>query len=145
MLSLLTLSCSSTDAILKRFRGQSIVAGTAGGFSGLTEGYRLDTEGKIHRFHGRLDQRSESLAAQVDKSDAAALFQRMDDIKFMSLSYNGAGNLNSFVELRSDTLLHRVRWAPGDSLAPKPVRDFYVDFMKFIEENTKQSTDSTKN
>ncbi len=128
-------SCSSSEEVLKRYQGVSIAVGTAGGFTGVTQGFTIGTNGSAAAFLGRLDKRKEQVRFQIEKSTVVDFYTQLEQMKFSELSYNGNGNLNCFVELRTDTLKHRIRWAPGDTLAPIEVRRFYDGVMKYMQEH----------
>ena len=129
-------TCSSTEDVLKRYKGEYVCVGTAGGFSGASQGYRFDTQGRVVSFIGKLDKRKEHPQFTMDKSTTASFFAQLDKMKFADLSYNGGGSMNYFVELYSDTLKHRIHWAPGDTLAPLEVRHYYESMMNYFREHS---------
>ncbi len=128
-------SCSTTEEVLKRYQGYVIELGTSGGYSGQVKGFRIESNGIVRSIQGRQDNPLVKMLFSMDRSTTGRFYEELDRMKFNGLSYSGGGSTNYFVDLRRDSVRHRIHWSPGDTLAPIVVREFYERSMLYLKEH----------
>jgi len=111
--------------------GMEISLTEQGGFSGSTLVYRLSPAGHITR--------SESpgtvpdTLGHVTPEEMAAVFSKLEDLKFFETEYQRPGNLTYTIEARKGGTVHAASWAAGDDSAPgslPEIRRLIMDIIK---------------
>lgn len=140
---LLTLmgSCSTIDQSQKQTTTQkakyNFVIGTGGGFTGIYNGYYIDTIGNISSWEGRVftDTNLKYITTlsreQLDKISELVL-----DNDVQRTNYKNSGNISSFIQLSYNNFKHSVSWSgfePDESVPPN-IKEFHSQLRKIIND-----------
>jgi hypothetical protein len=112
-----------------------VIVGNGGGFSGMYSGFLMASNGNVYSwnsFSGEPD--SLELLFHTIPDSVNFFFRYLDEIKFDTISFNSFGNMNYFVEGRSENKNHRVQWAVDKSISPPwEVKVFYSMVRNYID------------
>lgn len=115
----------------------TIVLGSGGGFTGLYEGYVIDSTGRINQWRGRTFASAEFVAGPLLDDDGREEIQRIvAETGILSVEYRKSGNMISFVTFHRATGEHRISWngvEPGPDV-PAPAREFYDRLRGFLRD-----------
>jgi hypothetical protein len=111
-----------------------IVIGAGGGFSGFYDGFLLAKNGNVYSWRSHTDTPDTlTLICTISKDSARFFFSYLGEISFRSLESGTPGNMNSFIELRTEEESHRVRWSADNPANIPELSLFYSLLRKQID------------
>src|SRR5512143_3103954 len=101
--------CSSTRPPQQGALPFTIVLGSGGGFTGLYEGYVIDSTGRISQWRGRTFASAEFVAGPLLDDDGREKIRRIvAETGILSVEYRKSGNMISFLAFHRATGEHRI-------------------------------------
>jgi hypothetical protein len=132
----LCLGCSSTRQEQHAELPFTIILGSGGGFTGLYEGYVIDSTGRVMRWKGRTFDGAEHTRQAVLDDDQRKEVQRIvAETGILGAEFSERGNMTSFLTFHLPTGEHRISWhggAPGPGV-PANIREFYNRIREFLQ------------
>lgn len=110
------------------YAGTTLTVGKGGGFAGTVREYRLLDSGEL--FVKEANEQDFQFLKKKNLRQTKRWFARLQTIDFATMDYNKPGNVYQFIDLKSDSTVHRVTWSGGNPAVPVGLADFYNDFMK---------------
>jgi hypothetical protein len=115
----------------------TVIFGRGGGFSGMTDGYIIHSNGRVEKWSGQYFRRGkvEALSKVVSSDILTPLEEMFDTEDFTQWSYQETGNMTTRVWCISGQDTTVVSWngtEPGKEV-PQPIRDLYANLMKIVE------------
>ncbi|MDI6804575.1 MAG: hypothetical protein QME58_12150 [Bacteroidota bacterium] len=133
--------CSTIDQSQKQRSTQAtkynIVIGTGGGFTGMYNGYYIDTIGNFNSWEGKVftDTNLKYITTlsreQLDKISELVLNNVV-----LGTNYKNSGNISSFIQLSYNNFKHSVSWSgfePDESVPPN-IGVFHSQLRKIIND-----------
>lgn len=119
LLSLFSMSLSANE----------IESGCYGGFSGGGGGLVFKQAGDIISWKmPTYSQPAIKTLLRHDPETTAALFNKLETIKFTTIQYDQPANMTCYIALKNqEKTIHRIRWPYGSAKAPQSVLDFYQE------------------
>ena len=113
----------------------AVITGSGGGFTGLREGYVIDSLGDVSRWRGVVFDRSErTFVGTLSEAECRDLADFVATSGVLDTSCRGSGNISSFVALRSASLSREYSWPgvePGQDV-PEAVRKLHGHVARLI-------------
>ncbi|MGQ9752611.1 MAG: hypothetical protein ACUVRE_08275 [Thermoanaerobaculaceae bacterium] len=101
----------------------TLVLGQGGGFTGAQEGYRINFQGKVERWH-RLPGKPASYQeiGTLSQEQLRELTAALEALDLANLPAGAPGNFSSFLEITISQSTHSTVWSGGYQEAPKSLR-----------------------
>ncbi len=113
----------------------SIVYSENGGFTGMEVKWKLNSNGLIEKtesFPSGKDSTYKAVA--VDSAEIYSLKKKLDDINFLEMEYDYAGNITYSLSLMQNKKKHTIRWsAREEGAAPKADKEVLNDIRSYIQ------------
>lgn len=115
----------------------SIVTGSGGGFTGMYQGYEIDSAGYVKSWEGiTYDKSKKQEAGRLTSQQTEELNKLIDSTQILKTDYSTRGNITSFIRFTSPAAEeHRVSWEgpePGGS-TPQNIRIFNDRLSKILK------------
>ncbi|MBX7154108.1 MAG: hypothetical protein K1X91_04040 [Bacteriodetes bacterium] len=140
----IVLACCSSKknevqplAKVSPYTGMSIIAGTAGGFTGGSTGIKVNYSGECYNWSRRFSKEDALFAFKASPDSIEALFQQIGALHIDTLTLHTAANVVNFLEVRKDSTVYQINWNPSDTSIPTAIRNLYSAVQLFPELNTK--------
>src|SRR5690625_4189045 len=111
----LTLSCSATQHTVEETGITAIVFGSGGGFTGKEITYTLSANSTLSSARGVLKK--------IPEKETLSLFQRAE--KLLTIDYRTAGNIYSFIRIKTANAQHQIVWRARDPKVDKAVTQLF--------------------
>ncbi len=139
-IALLTIAGCSTANLIEEAGDQSfldhnIIIGTGGGFTGVYEGYLIDTTGNVFHWEGISFENSvKRYIGTLHTSQIEKIKSLIEDYGVLTTEYSGKGNITTFITLRTEEFAHRVSWVgiSPDKKVPESLRAFNSELNEII-------------
>lgn len=129
LLSVLFLGCSSTKR-LNEFSKNSLIFGSGGGFTRITNTYTLHVDGTLEK-RGGPDTQKISITT-ISPKESKQLFKEYLKEGFDTLSFSQPGNMSYFIGHIEGQDEHKILW--GGELPPSEnVKVFYEKLLLLIQ------------
>lgn len=119
MLVFLTISCSGTQSISEQTGIDTIVFGSGGGFTGQEITYTLSANSTLSSAHGVLKK--------IPEKETLSLFKRAE--KLLAIDYRTAGNIYSFIRIKTANTQHQIVWKARDPKVDEAVTQLFDDLQ----------------
>lgn len=132
---LFTIGCSHSNKISNNF---CITLGTGGGFTGLYNGYYIDTLGNISTWEGRKFNIASGISVgKISTSDLQDLNFKIQEMKILNLQFRKSGNISSSISFVKENSVHTISWSgfEPDEQVPQVIRDFYFYIKNLINKS----------
>ncbi|MDP2207279.1 MAG: hypothetical protein Q8K98_00715 [Bacteroidota bacterium] len=131
------MGCYSSKPATPKTMKYNIIIGTGGGFTGIYNGYYIDTIGNISSWEGRIFTNTNlkyitTLSReQLDKISGLVL-----DNDVPGTNYKNSGNIYSFIQLSYNNFKHSVSWSgfEPDESVPTNIKEFHSQLRKIIND-----------
>jgi len=102
--------------------------GSGGGFTGASSNYILKNNGEVFKMEKTIPYKIN----KISKKEIKSISDYIKEIGFQNLSLNERGNITYFIEIKSNTYIHKVIWTDG-SKSPEVVELYkiLVNTLKF--------------
>lgn len=107
-------SCKSTNYTYAELPANQLIFGKGGGISGAVTTYTLLENGQI--FSEKSLEKTTAELQKIKKNDAKKLFAELAELNFTEYEMNHPGNVYYFIQLKKDSLEHKIVW--GDEAHP---------------------------
>lgn len=108
-ISIIFFSCSSTKQSYEDYKGDSIVIGFGGGFSGLYKEYVLHKNGNI--YINNLTDKKVSKIGYLPKNTSLQIFKNIEVLGLTGIHKNDPGNMNRYLVFDIDGEKNKILWA----------------------------------
>ena len=125
-------ACKTRPASPDQYTGRQIVFGQGGGFTGFYTHYYLLENGDLYRQQD--PDTSMHHLKRVRKREYRDIFAQCDSLQKEQFSYQQAGNMTHFVEVRQNGDTLSASFAMQDSNVPRTVLLLYDQLMALTEE-----------
>ncbi len=130
LLLLLFSYCKSPEFSADNLPAQQLRFGSGGGITGVYTTYILLENGQLFRHHSLTDS-LESLP-ELKRRQARRLWSEAEDLRLGERRFHQPGNMSYFLEMRTDSLQHRLTWNDNDQPSRTDVLDFYQKLIQTI-------------
>ena len=132
----LAVACKTKEYTPYDYKGEIMVFGGGGGFSGKVTQYTLMSNGQF--FRGTHKEGKVIEFPRIEKKQAKQLFDSYHNLGFDDLNLMEGGNLYKFVKMYKDGQEHVIQW--GDSLSdpPKSLLVYQNNLMALARKANKQ-------
>jgi hypothetical protein len=111
--------------------GRRLIFGEGGGFTGAVTTYTLQPDGQLQRTDSRTQETAK--AGSVSPTEAAALFDRAENLIGANRDFNHPGNQYFFVKLEDGNAQQGVTWGASNQPAPAGLEALYEELLKTIK------------
>lgn len=115
----------------------NIVIGSGGGFTGIYNGYYIDTVGNISKWEGRIFAENKlKYIITLSHEQLNKISKLVSDENVLNTSYHKSGNISSSIQFIYKNFKHSVSWSgfePTDSV-PVNIREFHSKLRKIIDD-----------
>ena len=131
---LLVISCQSAETTKPDLTPSStipsdfqLVIGEGGGFTGLWNGYVVDSTGAVSTWRGISPEQNAKRTAKLARQQFAKLWQTIVNARFFDIDSSGTGNVTVAMQVTANGTVHRTSWAkPTGTQSPlTPVQVLY--------------------
>lgn len=114
----------------------AVIYGSGGGFTGMANGYIIDSAGKVDKWSGLYFRRSKIEKFGTAASNALSPIQKIFSTSaYKKWKHRDMGNMTTQIWCISGKDTTRISWKgtePGPEV-PKPIRDFYGHLKLAVE------------
>lgn len=115
----------------------SIITGSGGGFTGMYQGYAIDSAGYVKFWEGiTYDKSKKQEAGRLTGPQIEELNKLIDSTQIVKTNFSTRGNITSFIRFTSPAAEeHRISWEgpePGSSI-PQNIRIFNERLNKILK------------
>lgn len=132
------LSCSKKATILDEYKGDKIIFGNGGGFSGATTSIMLLENGEIYRVGS--NENDFKLMGQLKKNVTKNQFMTYETMGLKKIDLNEPGNRYFFISKIVDGKEHKILWGKNklENNIPKLYYDNMMSLAEAVESKTKE-------
>ncbi len=133
-------SCKSTHQSPYDFKGEKIIFGSGGGFSGKVTEYTLLSNGEFYK-----GTNTDQVYAFKHKQNARVeqIFNSYKELNFGNLDINRSGNIYNFiVRYKEGEASHKIQWGDYDTEVPESLRIYFKNLMAFAKEMNKSANNN---
>ncbi|MGH7496739.1 MAG: hypothetical protein ACREOO_30680 [bacterium] len=145
-LFLLFSSCSKenksaaqgADKLPSDFR---LVFGEGGGFTGMWQGYTIDSSGAIYSWQGKLAGENPRSAGKLSATQIKALWQEIQKADLLGQELNERGNMTSIMRVTANGVTKELAWIPrmdATATAASPPQQVQQYCRKLVEKTIKK-------
>jgi hypothetical protein len=117
------------------FLDHDIIIGTGGGFTGVYEGYLIDTVGNVQHWEGIAFENShKDYIGKLKNSQIEKIKTLIEQTGVLKTNYDGKGNITTFITIRGIDNAHRISWVgiSPDRRVPEGIRTFNSQLNEII-------------
>ncbi|MDI6804792.1 MAG: hypothetical protein QME58_13295 [Bacteroidota bacterium] len=132
ILSLHILGCSHTQNLSSRF---NVTLTSGGGFTGMYNGYYIDTLGEISRWEGRTyNLASLKPGGKLTPDKLKEMNTKITELELLNVQYNKSGNISSSISISTNISKHTVSWVgvEPEEEVPEKIKEFYYYIKNLI-------------
>lgn len=131
MIMVVFTACSKKTTLLSEYKGEKIIFGNGGGFSGAVSSIMLLENGEIYRMGS--SENDYTLLGALKKNVAKNQFMTYETMGIQNMHLNEPGNRYFFITKISDGKEYKILWGRNklDNNVPKI---FYDNMMKLVEQ-----------
>lgn len=130
-LILLLFSCKTNQFLSNELPADQLRFGKGGGITGTFTTYILLENGQLFR-HQSLGDTMDPLAS-LKRKEAQSHWRQVAELGLTSYAFDQPGNMTYFLEVRADSLTHRLQWNDRQPLDRPEVLEFYRQLMSGIQ------------
>jgi hypothetical protein len=131
--------CSTASLLNEKeetaFLSHDIIIGTGGGFSGVYEGYLIDTVGNVQHWEGiAFEHSTKNYIGSLKKNQIEKIKSMIEESGVLKTEYSGKGNITTFITIRGNESAHRISWVgiSPDRKVPEIIRAFNSELNEII-------------
>lgn len=122
-------SACQTSKPLDSYKGEKVIFGSGGGFTGLVTTYTLLADGRLFKQNSMGDTALTEVL-RMPKATAKALMKEKASLP--TSHFQQPGNMYSFLEWTQENETHRVTWGAPQGTPPAEVVALYRSLMEKI-------------
>lgn len=124
-------ACNKKTTLLSEYKGEKIIFGNGGGFSGAVSSILLLENGEIYRMGS--SEKDYVLIGSLKKNITKNVFMTYETMGIQKMKLNEPGNRYFFITKVSDEKEYKIQWGKNklDNNVPKI---FYDNMMKLVEQ-----------
>lgn len=132
LLLLLLWGCSHTQDISSCF---NVTLTSGGGFTGMYNGYYIDTSGTISRWEGRtFNLASLNPVGNLTSDKLKQMNTKITELEILKVQYKKSGNISSSISISTNNFQHTVSWVgiEPERDVPEKIKEFYFYINNLI-------------
>lgn len=141
-LAWMNLACCSNKESTKDspYKGMSLIAANAGGFTGISTGIKLKANGECSLWQSRLGNERDTLLFTAATSTVDSIFSQALAIGVDTMQLSAQANVVQLLEFRKDSTTHQLTWKVTDSTTPPALQQLFDTIRALAESQTLSPT-----
>jgi hypothetical protein len=134
LIGMLVFACKSkkTESTVKTTT-YSFEFGKGGGFTGMTNYYRIASDGKVYQLD-IVKKDTTFLKRTLNEKEKSELSKRADELLNSQMEYNEPGNMNKIIQIYVNEMPYRTyTWSVGDNQVDSNLVQLHNYLIQFID------------
>ncbi len=125
---LLWQSCRTTKYNIEEYKGDRLVFGSGGGFTGMVKEYSVLPNGQLFKEYGGSLIEEEKLKRRKIKK----LFKKAEKMGLLEMKYNKPGNMYYFIKYKKGEDMVELVWGREQQLLNPSLDSLFSEFMQLL-------------
>ncbi len=132
--------CKTTKHTIEEYKGNYLVFGSGGGFTGMVKEYWVLPNGQLFKGNGGAHPMEEK---KLKRRKIKKLFKKAEKMGLLQTEYNKPGNMYYFIKYKKGEEAVELVWGREQQLLNSSLDSLYNEFMQLLPKP--KTTTSTTN
>ncbi|MBT8191623.1 MAG: hypothetical protein HKN67_13390 [Saprospiraceae bacterium] len=131
LISAFFVHCKTHLHIPAEYKGDQVIFGKGGGFTGRVNAYSLLDNGNLFSNPG--DSLGVKYIGRIKQSKADQIFKTYTDLGLDKQKMNSPGNMYSFIEMHINSEKNKVQWGSNRENPTPEMKQFFTNLMHIVK------------